>query len=134
MTADAKLEEITSKAFNAFAAQARGVPAAHLHLLSALDFALGPASEVVIAGPIESPETEEMLRALRSRFLPRSVVLLRSEGEEAEIIGIAEFTKEMKMVDGKATAYVCSGRVCQRPTTDPDEMLEKLDYEKLING
>ncbi len=127
MTGDSKLEEIASKAFEAFAAQARGVPAAHLHLLSALDFALGPASEVVIAGPADSPETRKMLKALRSKFLPRSVVLLRPEGEEAEIIGIAEFAKEMEMVDGKATAYVCSGSVCQRPTTDPEEMLARLD-------
>jgi len=127
MTGDSKLEEIASKAFEAFAAQARGVPQAHLHLLSALDFALGPASEVVIAGPADSPETQKMLKALRSKFLPRSVVLLRPEGEVAEIIGIAEFAKEMEMVDGKATAYVCSGSVCQRPTTDPEEMLARLD-------
>ncbi len=127
MTGDSKLEEIASKAFEAFAAQARGVPQAHLHLLSALDFALGPASEVVIAGPADSPETQKMLKALRSKFLPRSVVLLRPEGEEAEIIGIAEFAKEMEMVDGKATARVCSGCVCQRPTTDPEEMLARLD-------
>jgi uncharacterized protein YyaL (SSP411 family) len=127
MTGDSKLEEIASKAFDAFAAEARGVPAGHLHLLSALDFALGPASEVVIAGRAESQDTKKMLRALRSKFLPRMVVLLRPPGEEPEIAGIAEFTKAMEMVDGKATARVCSGCVCQRPTTDPDEMLEKLD-------
>jgi len=125
VTDDSKLEEIASKAFEAFAARAKGVPAAHLHLLSALDFALGPASEVVIVGPAESSETEEMLRALRSKYLPRTVVVLRPPGKEAEVAGIAEFTEEM--VNGKATAYVCSGNVCKPPTTDPAEMLEKLD-------
>jgi len=127
MTGETKLEEIGSKALDSFAARAKGVPAAHLHLLSALDFALGPTSEVVIAGPADSPKTEEMLKTLRSRFLPRSVVLLRPPGEEAEIAAIAEFTKEMGMANGEAAAYVCSGKVCNPPTTDPNEMLEKLN-------
>ncbi len=127
MTGGSKLEEVASKASDSFAARARGVPAAHLYLLSALDFALGPTSEVVIAGPAESPETKKMLRALRSRFLPRSVILLRPPGSDQEIAEIAEFTKEMEMKDGKATAYVCSGGVCKPPTTDPDEMLARLD-------
>jgi hypothetical protein len=126
MTGNRELEEIASKASDSFAARARGVPAAHLHLLSALDFALGPTSEVVIAGPAGSPETKKMLGALRAKFLPRSVILLRPPGQE-DIAAIAEFTEEMVMVDGKATAYVCSGKVCQRPTTDPEEMLERLD-------
>lgn len=128
MSGDAKLEEIASKSFRAFASQARGVPTAHLQLLSALDFVLGPASEVVIAGPADTPETKEMLKALRSRFLPRSVVLFRPAGEDAEITRVAEFAKEMAMVDGKPTAYVCSGGVCQRPTTDPDEMQKMLNH------
>jgi len=127
MTGDSKLQEVASRAFDAFAAQARGVPGAHLHLLSALDFALGPTSEVVVTGRAGSQDTKKMLRALRSKFLPRSVVLLRSQGWDPEIAGIAEFTEKMAMVDGKATAYVCSGEVCTSPTTDPAEMLLRLD-------
>jgi len=127
MTGDRKLEEVASRAFEAFAAQARGVPQAHLHLLSALDFALGPTSEVVVAGREDSPDTQRMLKALRSKFLPRSVILLRPQGGDPEIARIAEFTEEMEMVDGRATARVCSGKVCTPPTTDPAEMLSRLD-------
>jgi len=125
MTGDPNLEEIAWRAFEAFAARARAIPAAHLQLLSALDLALGPASEVVIAGPRDAPDTKKMLEALRSNFLPRTAVLLRPPGEEGE--EIAGFTREMEMTEGKATAYVCAGCVCQRPTTDPAEMLERLD-------
>jgi hypothetical protein len=127
MTADAKLEEIASKAFGAFAPRARAAPAAHLHLLSALDFALGPTSEVVIVGHPHSPDTEEMKKALWSRFLPEIVVLFKEAGEEdPQIAKIAEFTSDLTAVDGKATAYVCRGYVCQLPTTDPDGMLAWL--------
>ena len=124
MTADPRLEGIASKAFGAFAPRARALPAAHLHLLSALDFALGPSSEVVIVGHRNSPDTEEMKKALRSRFLPEIVVLFKEAGGEDP--QIPEFTRDLTMVEGKATAYVCRGHVCHMPTTDPKEMLEKL--------
>lgn len=80
MTGDPELEEIGSEALQAFAAQVMRAPSAYLHLLSALDFSLGPASEVVMVGAAGSPATAEMLKALRSRFLPRKVVLFRPEG------------------------------------------------------
>jgi len=126
MTADTKLEEIASKAFAAFAPRARAVPAAHLHLLSALDFALGPTSEVVIVGDPTSSETAEMIRDLRSEFLPGTVVLFKEAGDGPVISEVAEFTRDLTMVEGKATAYVCRGHVCQLPTTDPKEMLARL--------
>ncbi|MDF0590574.1 thioredoxin domain-containing protein [Candidatus Methanocrinis natronophilus] len=126
MTADSSLEEIASKAFGAFAPRARAVPAAHLHLLSALDFALGPASEVVIVGDPTSPDTRDMIRALRSEFFPGTVLLFKEVGDRPEISEVAEFTRDLIMVDGKTTAYVCRGHVCQMPTTDPKEMLAML--------
>ena len=127
MTGDLKLEEIARDALLAFAPQVRGAPAAHLHLLSALDFLLGPSTEVVMVGDRDSQETEAMIKALRSKYLPRTVVILRPEGEGLKIAGMADFTADMTILDGRTTAYVCSGKVCQRPTTDPGKMLEILD-------
>ena len=118
---------IGSEGLQAFAAQARGSPSAFLHLLSALDFALGPSSEVVVVGEAGSPETAEMLKALRSRFLPRKVVLGRPEGDDRRIVELAGFTAEMEALEGRTTAYVCSGRVCRQPTTDPAAVLKLLE-------
>ena len=127
MTGDPELEVIGSEGLQAFAAQARGSPSAFLHLLSALDFALGPSSEVVVVGEAGSPETAEMLKALRSRFLPRKVVLGRPVGEDRRIVELAGFTAEMEALEGRTTAYVCSGRVCRQPTTDPAAVLKLLE-------
>ncbi|MDF0592454.1 thioredoxin domain-containing protein [Methanotrichaceae archaeon M04Ac] len=127
MNADPKLEVIASKALDAFAPRAWAAPAAHLHLLSALDFALGPASEVVIIGHPDSPDTGEMKRALWSRYLPRKVVLFRPAGEEPDLSMFPEFAAHLSMVDEKATAYVCREYVCHRPTTDPLEMLARIN-------
>jgi len=30
-------------------------------------------------------------------------------------------------IDGRATAYLCEGFVCQAPTTDPTELARQLD-------
>jgi uncharacterized protein YyaL (SSP411 family) len=42
------------------------------------------------------------------------------------ITALAPFTEQQRALDGSTTAYVCRGHVCNRPTTDPDEMLEMM--------
>ena len=34
--------------------------------------------------------------------------------------------RDRPTLDGNATAYVCRGFVCERPTTDPDELARQL--------
>jgi hypothetical protein len=103
-------------------------PLAHVHLLAAMDFALGPAFEVVVVGRAEAADTAAMLRALRSRFLPNKVVLLVEPGGDASGIGrIAPYTVGLTAAGDKATAYVCRNFACELPTTDLGEMLRLVD-------
>lgn len=65
--------------------------------------------------------------ALRSVYLPNSVVVLRPEpGEDHPITELAPFTREHRSVAGRATAYVCRDYACRLPTNDPDKMLALL--------
>ena len=106
-------------------------PAAFTQLMVALDFAIGPSLEVVIAGNAGSTDTEIMLEALRGTFLPQKVVLFRSIGrEDSDISNYAEFTKELTSIKGKATAYVCKNYNCELPTTDPKEMMSLINQAK----
>ena len=92
--------------------------------LTAVDFAIGPSYEVVVAGPPPGSDTAEMLKALRNRFMPNKVLLFRpSEEPSPEITRLAPFTAQQRPVDGKATAYVCVEGACKMPTTDITEML-----------
>ena len=43
--------------------------------LSALEYAFGPSFEVVIVGELEMADTTDMLKALRSVYVPNKVVL-----------------------------------------------------------
>jgi uncharacterized protein YyaL (SSP411 family) len=94
----------------------------------ALEYALHPNYEVVIAGKPGAKDTRSMLAALRQLFLPGKVVVLRpaDKREAAEIIRMAPYTEFMVPKDGKATAYVCTDFICKLPTTEISQMLANL--------
>ena len=127
MTGDSELEEKAVSVGRAFSNAVRAYPAGYTQLLVAVDFAAGPSCEIVIAGDPDADDTQAMMKALRSQFLPNAVVLFRpSEQESPDIDGISAFAKGYGSPDGKARAYVCKGHNCQLPTTDISEMLELL--------
>ena len=96
--------------------------------MEALEYALNPNYEVVIAGQPRADDTRAMLAALRTPFLPGKVVLVRpvDKKEAAAIVRLAPYTEYMVSRDGKATAYVCTNFVCKLPTTDISQMLANL--------
>jgi uncharacterized protein YyaL (SSP411 family) len=127
LTGDPALETKAAELARAFSKTVCEAPAAYTQLLVALDFALGPAYEVVIAGDPQSPDTQAMLAALRHAFIPNHVVLLRpSDPAEPEITRLAPYTKDQVAISGKAAAYVCQNFRCQLPTSDVNQMLELL--------
>ena len=128
ITGETRFEEKTQQLMHAFSVNVARAPHSHTQLMTALDFALGSSSEVVIIGEPQKEDTAKMLQTVRSRFLPRKVVLFRSSHEKyPEITDLAKFTKDMKRKEGKATAFVCRDYVCKAPTTDPHTMLQLLD-------
>ncbi len=133
MTGDASLDEKAAATARAFSRSIEQMPSAYTQFLVAHDFALGPACEVVISGEIEKEDTKAMVRALYEIYLPGKVVLFRQAGEpSAPITRIAEFTKPMKAVGGKATAYVCRAGRCEQPTTSIRTMLKRLRQESVV--
>lgn len=127
MTANSGLEQKAARILIAFSSRIKQTPLAYTQLMVALDFAVGPSYEIVIVGDPRADDTKAMLKALRSRFIPNKVMLLRPVEEESPaIVGIAKFTEDQRSLDGKATAYVCRNYVCELPTTDINGMLELL--------
>ncbi|HZD42515.1 MAG TPA: thioredoxin domain-containing protein, partial [Methanomicrobiales archaeon] len=132
LSADTELEERALQLVRAFAPALEKSPPSHAHMMTALDFLVGPSHEVVIAGDRDAEDTHRMLEALRGYFLPHVVVLVRPPGEEGATVGsLAPFTEQMQSTDGRATAYVCIDYACQSPTTDPDVMIRELDVRTM---
>ena len=128
MTANSDLEEQAAKIGRAFSKSVKQSPLAHAQLMSALEFAVGPSYEVVIAGKPEAEDTRDMVQALGINFIPNKVVLFNPDGKASpELAQIAEFTKYQTSLNGEATAYVCFNHNCRSPTTDKTRMLELLN-------
>ena len=119
--------ERARKVFRAFSGAIAGSPSQFSQMMIALDLTLGPAREVVIASEPGAEDTRAMLREVRTRFLPDTVVILRPGGDDPPIAKLVEFVREQRSRDGKATAYVCRDFACQAPVTDPAALGKLLD-------
>ncbi len=130
ITGDSGLEEKAAAIGQAFSALVRQFPSGYTQLMVALDFAVGPSSEVVIAGNLQSEDTRRMLKVLRESYSPNKVVIFRPDAEDSPAIAdIAPFTQGQTSIDGRATAYVCRNQSCTLPTTEAGRMLELLGGE-----
>ena len=81
-------------------------------MLVAYLFSEGKPRQIVLAGEPSSPDLDALLKVIRSRFSPHQVVLLNHQN--------------MKMVDGRATAYVCENFTCRQPVTTAQELADLL--------
>lgn len=116
MTGRTEYETLADRTARTFAATLNRVPSAFAQALQTIQFAEGPAVEVVIVGDRNLPETQTLIQAVRSVYCPHKTVLLKEPGVEK----IAPFTADMQSVGGKPAVYICRNFSCEQPLTDPD--------------
>jgi uncharacterized protein YyaL (SSP411 family) len=109
-------------------ALAERYPGAGGWALATAEAALDGPREVAVVGPPGDPGTV-LLRRIAVRATAPGAVLAVGLGEPhaggTEVPGIM-LLQDRPMVDGRPTAYVCRGFVCDRPTTDPTELAALL--------
>ena len=129
LTGDQKPAKLAQQALERFAPAAAQAPAACPHFLAAVDMALGPVKEIVIAGAPAAADTQALLRAVRGRYAPRAVVLRQGGGAEGKALeALAPFTARLTPLHGRAAAYVCEGFACHLPVTEPAALEQQLAY------
>lgn len=127
MTGQMPLQAKALQTEEAFSGAILKDPSEYPETLVAVDYALGPSYEVVIAGDSSAPATRAMLKAAEAAFLPDKVVLLRpTENPSPGIIHLADYTRYESGVGGGPTAYVCLKYNCKLPTNDTGKMLQLL--------
>jgi hypothetical protein len=135
LTGDERFGEMAAGVARAFLSNVRQSPASYTWFLCAVDFALGPSQEVVIAGEDDEPGTREMMDALRSHYLPHlSVICLKPGITRNKAEALTPFVQGMVSRNGRATAYVCSGKSCAAPVTAPEQMLDLLGVKHITSG
>ncbi|HEV3339399.1 MAG TPA: thioredoxin domain-containing protein [Pirellulales bacterium] len=98
-------------------------PTAAGQMLIALDYDLGPTSELVLLGP--SPQVVEVAAGLRRRFLPNKVIACRpGQGHSRSLDGAFE---GKRIEDGKPTLYVCRNFTCESPVVGEEAIAAAAD-------
>ncbi len=120
LTGDTRWRDVADAAIAAHSAQVERWPPAFPMLLMALDLALGPTQELVVAG--SGPGADAMLVEARMGYRP-NLVLLRAGSATAKV---APWTAEHKPVGGKPAAYLCENKACKQPTTNAAELRRLL--------
>ena len=91
--------------------------------LSNLDVLLSGLQEIVIVGEPGAEDTKALLRTVYQKYRPNKLVVRRPVGAVAPERPLFAVRK---MIEGKATAYVCENYVCRQPVTDPAALAEQL--------
>jgi uncharacterized protein YyaL (SSP411 family) len=99
-------------------------PQAFGRLLAAIDFYLGRPVELAVIGNPAEPQARGFLEVIRARYLPNRLVAVAPPDHSRPLLPLLG---DRTAIDGKVTAYLCEGFVCQAPTTDPAELARQLD-------
>ena len=115
LTGDSAYEDVASSIMKVFSEDVKRAPTGHTFMLVGVDFAIGPAYNVVLVGDQNEDSMQSMLRVLKTSYLPNVLVSMRQPGETG--LGYEK-------INGKATAYVCRGQTCMPPTNKTEKMRE----------
>ncbi|TGE34581.1 thioredoxin domain-containing protein [Desulfosporosinus sp. Sb-LF] len=86
-------------------------PSGYTAFLQALQFALHPSQELILAGSLDSAQLPKMRQLFFSTFRPYASVLYQ-EGSLTEIV---PWVQDYPLEPGHTTAYLCQNFTCQRP-------------------
>ena len=115
LTGDEELESRAGRLIGCLAEDAAKYPSGYCFLLAAADYLGDGGTDVAVS---EGEGRAQLIKGING-FRPYLTLCLCSEKDKQE-------DRRVKPVDGKAAAYVCAGKVCYAPVTDPDELLRLL--------
>jgi hypothetical protein len=125
LTGRESLRRFADETLERFGARAAERPLTMPYLLSALDRALGEPKTLVIAG-LDLPGGGELLAAAREKLRPDLVVAAFTHNTKKDLSALLPSVAAMP--DAKAAAaYVCVGRACGLPISDPAALSSRLD-------
>jgi len=127
LTDRADYREAADRTLRALASKIASQPVAVPQMLVAVDYALAPRREIVIAGDPAAGLARDFLRHVRDRFLPHTITLVAaSDDSRAKLARFFPAAANMEPIAGQPTAYVCQNYVCQLPTIELSKFDELL--------
>ncbi len=118
LSGNLQYEKMAKKMLRIFSEEVIRSPLAHTFLLLGVDFSIGTSDSVILVGNPDEESFQNLRRILNSNYLPNVVVKYYRPKKD---------DKEYKLLNNKATAYICSNRSCKPPTNSAERMLELLE-------
>ncbi|MDQ6950524.1 MAG: thioredoxin domain-containing protein [Mariprofundales bacterium] len=125
LTGDTTLAERAQRTLKQGAENMTQAPGGTAYLLTALQFALAPGRELVLAGDRQDKVAQRMLAVARAGYHPDMVVIWR----DPKLFAIAPFLKDQPAIEGKPTAYLCENFVCNQPVQQVEALQNLLNSE-----
>ena len=121
-----RFDEKIRQTFGGFASRAgqmgRGIPM----MLAALSTYHAGMPQIVLVAEPHADDTKAMQTVLQGLYLPTAIVVPVLPQHRETLSRLLPWVSSMRMVEGRATAYVCRDFTCQSPTTSPEELAAQL--------
>ncbi len=130
LTANSHFIEYANKQLRFLAGQVKDYPAGHSFSLIAFMQALYPSKEIVCvasrnassrANDRNTSDLEnhlELSEYLSQNFEPNTVVLLKTEDNQKDLLAIADYVEDYRIINDKTTYYICEDHHCMAPTNE----------------
>jgi uncharacterized protein YyaL (SSP411 family) len=123
-TGERRYRDRAEEIFASFSTYLTRASAAVPRMLCALDRALAPSREIVLAGEKGRPDFEA-LRSEAFRSAAGSRVVLHADDSET-LADLSPLVAGRSAAGGPARAYLCESSACRLPTADPAELAAAL--------
>ncbi len=110
LTGDSELETLGHQSIDACSGGLRNYPDGFCASLSALDYVLGPSTEIIVSGNRDHEATQAALTSIRKVYAPNTVVLSRPD-----FGGLNRFN-----------IHLCQGRTCEPPTQNIRDVIFQI--------
>ena len=125
-TGEARYRDAAERALAPMVGVAAQHPLGFANWLTAYQLASGPIDEIAIVGDPADADTAALLSVARAGFRPNRVIAVSPDPAASAIPLLHGRTA----IDGAATAYLCRGLACRRPTSDPIVLAEQLEHAR----
>lgn len=121
LTGDRTRCELAHRTLGPLLRQAAERPEEHAHALTVLALMRRPPRDIALLGDGATAAARALAAAIGRTYCPEAVVAA-SPVHDARVA----LLDDRWPVNGRATAYVCEGMQCLRPTSEPDVLAEQL--------
>lgn len=120
LTADAGYSSKAAEAIASFGGRLSDSGRAVPMMACALSSSVAGGEQIVVVGPRDSAETRALWQAAHVKYRPFAVMVLLDPSEQPALAEHMPWVAAMKMIDGKATVYICRNFACEAPSTTAD--------------